>query len=76
VVGVLRNIGYVLAAIFVLTVLCVGGAIISAIVFVGSVLLAGVAVIAFVAYCIKEYCENETSRPKPGDKRTESKESP
>ena len=69
--GVLKGIGYTLAAVLVLAVLLVGGALISALVaLVGAVLL-GASVIAIVALCIKEYCEHESvpTRPSKGEGR-------
>ena len=69
--GVLKGIGYTLAAILVLTVLLVGGALISALVAVAGAVLLGAAVIAFIALCIKEYCEHESvpSCPSKGEGR-------
>lgn len=67
--GVLKGIGYTLAAILVLTVLLVGGALISALVAAAGVILIGAAVVAFVALCIKEYCEPVPRRPSKGERR-------
>lgn len=69
--GVLKGIGYTLAAILVLTVLLVGGALISALVAVAGAVLLGAAVIAIVALCIKEYCEHKSvpARPSKGEGR-------
>jgi len=69
--GVLKGIGYTLASILVLAVLLVGGALISAFVAVAGAILLGAAVIAFIALCIKEYCEHESvpSRPSKGEGR-------
>lgn len=69
--GVLKGIGYTLASILVLTVLLVGGALISAFVAVAGAFLMGAAVIAFIAFCIKEYCEHEAvpTRPSKGEGR-------
>lgn len=69
--GVLKGIGYTLASILVLAVLLVGGALISAFVAVAGAVLLGAAVIAFIALCIKEYCEHESvpTRPSKGEGR-------
>ena len=69
--GVLKGIGYTLASILVLTVLLVGGALISAFIAVAGAILLGAAVIAFIALCIKEYCEHESvpTRPSKGEGR-------
>lgn len=67
--GVLKGIGYTLAAILVLTVLLVGGALISAFIAVAGAVLLGAAVIAFIALCIKEYCEPVPRRPSKGERR-------
>jgi hypothetical protein len=67
--GVLKGIGYTLAAILVLTVLLVGGALISVFVAVVGAILLGAAVIAFIALCIKEYCEPVPTRPSKGEER-------
>jgi hypothetical protein len=69
--GVLKGIGYTLAAVLVLTVLLVGGALISAFIAVAGAILLGAAVIAFIALCIKEYCEHESvpTRPSKGEGR-------
>jgi hypothetical protein len=67
--GVLKGIGYTLAAILVLTVLLVGGALISALAAVIGIILVGAAVVAFVALCIKEYCEPVPPRPSEGERR-------
>lgn len=69
--GVLKGIGYTLASILVLTVLLVGGALVSAFVAVAGAVLMGAAVIAFIALCIKEYCESKSvpTRPSKGEGR-------
>ena len=69
--GVLKGIGYTLAAILVLAVLLVGGALISALVAASGAILMGAAVIAFIALCIKEYCEHKSvpARPSKGEGR-------
>lgn len=69
--GVLKGIGYTLASILVLAVLLVGGALISAFVAVAGAVLMGAAVIAFIALCIKEYCEHKSvpARPSKGEGR-------
>lgn len=59
--SVLKNIGYVLAAILVLAVLVLGGALIAAVTaFIGFVLFC-IAVVGFIAYLIKDYCETKRS---------------
>lgn len=63
--GVLKGIGYTLAAILVLAVLLTGGALISAFIAVAGAILMGAAVIAFIALCIKEYCEHESVPTSP-----------
>lgn len=65
--GFLKGIGYVLAAVVVLAILCSVGALVSAIVLVGGVLLTGAIVVALIALLIKEYFETKPARPKPGD---------
>lgn len=69
--GVLKWIGYTLAAILVLAVLLVGGALISALVAASGVILIVAAVVAVIALCIKEYCEHESvpTRPSKGEGR-------
>lgn len=69
--GVLKWIGYVLAAILVLAVLLIGGALISALVAASGVILTAVAVVGVIALCIKEYCEYEPvpTRPSKGEGR-------
>lgn len=69
--GVLKWIGYTLAAILVLSVLLVGGALISALVVVAGVILVAAAVVAVTALCIKEYFEHESvsTRPSKGEGR-------
>lgn len=63
--GVLKGIGYTLAAILVLAVLLIGGALISALVAASGAILLGAAVIAMIALCIKEYCEHESVPTSP-----------
>lgn len=65
--GVLKGIGYTLAAILVLTVLLTVGALLSALALASGTILMGALVVAFVAYCIKEYCESEPDRQKKGE---------
>jgi hypothetical protein len=67
--GVLKGIGYTLAGILVLTVLLVGGALISAFIAVAGAVLLGAAVIAFIALCIKEYCEPVPTRSSKSERR-------
>lgn len=69
--GVLKWTGYTLAAILVLAVLLVGGALISAFVAIAGAVLLAAAVIAIIALCIKEYCEYESvpTRPSKGEGR-------
>lgn len=69
--GVLKWTGYTLAAILVLAVLLVGGALISAFVAIAGAVLLAAAVIAIIALCIKEYCEHESvpTRPSKGEGR-------
>jgi predicted alpha/beta superfamily hydrolase len=69
--GVLKGIGYTLAAILVLAVLLIGGALISALVAASGAILLGAAVIAMIALCIKEYCEHESvpTSPSKGEER-------
>jgi hypothetical protein len=67
--GVLKGIGYTLAAILVLTVLLVGGALISAFIAVAGAGLLGAAVIALIALCIKEYCEPVPTRSSKSEGR-------
>jgi hypothetical protein len=70
--GVLKGIGYTLAAILVLTVLLVGGVLISVFVAMVGVILLGAAVIALIALCIKEYCEPVPPRSSKSEgKRTQ-----
>ena len=61
----LKGIGYTLAAILVLAVLLIGGALISALVAASGAILLGAAVIAMIALCIKEYCEHESVPTSP-----------
>jgi hypothetical protein len=63
--GVLKGIGYTLAAILVLAVLLIGGALISALVAASGAILLGAAVIAMIALCIKEYCEHKSVPTSP-----------
>ena len=63
--GVLKGIGYTLAAILVLAVLLIGGALISALVAASGAILLGAAVIAMIALCIKEHCEHESVPTSP-----------
>lgn len=65
--GFLKGIGYALAATFVVVVLTVAGAIVSALAAVFGAILVGASVIAFVAYCIQDYCETKKTRPTTGE---------
>jgi hypothetical protein len=61
VVQVLKNIGYVLAAILALALF--GAVAIAAIAFAtaAGLFLCGIVVVGFVAYLIKEFCETKRS---------------
>jgi hypothetical protein len=67
--GVLKGIGYTLAAILVLAVLLVGGALISAFIATVGLILLGACVVAFIALCIKEYCEPVPARSSKSEER-------
>jgi len=67
--GVLKGIGYTLASILVLAVLLIGGALISVAVATVGAILCAAAVIAFVAYCIKDYCEPVPTRSSKSEGR-------
>jgi hypothetical protein len=60
--GVLKGIGYCIAAILVLSAITVAGLILSAIVSVAGVLLLAAGAIGLTALCIKEYCESVSNR--------------
>lgn len=60
--GVLKGIGYCIAAILVLSAITIGGLIVAAIVSIAGGLLLAVGVIGFTAICIKEYCESVSDR--------------
>lgn len=65
--GFLKGIGYALAATFVVVVLGVVGAIVSAIAAAFGAILTGAGVIAFVAYCLQDYRETKKTRPTTGE---------
>lgn len=71
---VLKTVGYVVLAMMVLVALAVGGGFISAILVLLSLFLIIAAVVAFIAGCIKEYCEPEPNDPKRGNKEGESQD--
>ena len=56
----LRTLGYVVAAIVVISVLAAGGAFLATIVIIGTLIFWGSLLVGFVAYCIKEYWESKT----------------
>ncbi len=60
--GVLKGIGYTIAAILVLSAITIGGLIVAAIVSIAGGLLLAVGVIGFTAICIKECCELVSDR--------------
>jgi len=62
--GVLKGIGYTLAAILVLAVLLIGGALISSFVLVAGFFLFVAAVVSLIALWIKECCESVPNRTK------------
>jgi hypothetical protein len=70
----LKTVGYFILAAFIVIVIFVGGGVVSAILVTLGVLLLGVAVIAFVAACIKEYCEPATTDPTRGTKERKPQE--
>lgn len=69
--GFLKGVGYAIAATFVVVVLGVVGAIVSAIAAASGVILSAIAVIAFVSYCIQDYCETKKTRPTTGEQGRE-----
>lgn len=58
--GVLKGIGYAIAAVFVFAVLLAGGVVVSALVSLSGFVLVGAAAIAAIALLIQECCEHET----------------
>lgn len=54
----LRTLSYIVAAIVVVGVLTAGAGLLMAIVTIAGLILCVITVVGFVAYCIKEYCEN------------------
>lgn len=61
--SVVKWVGYILAAIFVLSILVTGGAILSVIGALFAIGLCATAVIGFTAYLIKDYLESKKGRP-------------
>jgi hypothetical protein len=73
--GVLKGLGYVVAAVLVVSVLGALSTLIAAIVAIAGLLFYGAIVVGFVAYCIKEYCEAEPDRLETGEQERERKTS-
>lgn len=74
--GVIRWVGYVLGAVLVLVLVIVGGGILSALLTVFALFLIAAAVVAFLAVCIKEYCEPPPNDPERGNKEPKSQGRP
>ena len=73
--SVLKGVGYLVAAVILVSALGALGTLIAAVVIIGGLLFYGAIVVGFVAYCIKEYCEDEPDRPKAGEQERERKAS-
>jgi hypothetical protein len=64
--GLIRNIGYLLAGILTVAVFTVGGFIVSILgVIVTNLLWVG-GMVLLVAYCIKDYFESKSEKPRQG----------
>lgn len=73
--SVLKGLGYLVAAVILVSTLGALGTLIASVVIIGGLLFYGAIVVGFVAYCIKEYCEAEPDRPKAGEQERERKAS-
>lgn len=73
--GVLKGIGYIIAAALVISVVSALGTLVAGLVIIGGLLFYGALVVAFVAYCIKEYCEAEPGRSETSEHERGRKES-
>lgn len=70
--GILKGIGYAIAATFVVVAFSVVGLIVSALAAASGVILVGAGVIAFVAYCLQDYRETKKTRPNTGEREGDS----
>jgi hypothetical protein len=64
--GLIRNIGYVLAAVLVVTVVSVGSLIAAGIAAISGFIFWGLAIVGLVAYGIKDYFESKSDSSQPG----------
>jgi hypothetical protein len=67
----IKSVGYFLVSALVLAVFFASGIIATAIAGVIGLFFAIAVVIAFVAFCIKDYCESEPTDPSRGNKEGE-----
>lgn len=74
--SVIKWVGYILAAIFVLAILLTGGAILSVIGALIAISVSATAVIGFTAFIIKEYVESEKASPQKGNQERDQQGSP
>jgi len=66
---VVKWVGYILAAIFVLAILVTGGAILSVLGALIAIGMCATAVVGFTAFFIKDYVESKKDRPLEGKAR-------
>lgn len=57
--GLLKGVGYTILSIAIVLFLLMAGGVIAAFLAIVGVILTSASVIAFIAICIKEYCESK-----------------